>query len=107
MIGYIGSAGIVVGIIILYYLISFDPELDPFLREGKAPNRDPSLPFRVNPIDTIIYMSGRLGEAFFQNDTTITPVAKKRKHSAELGAAYLKVCEPLGHFAVVLLRRGI
>jgi len=51
MIGYVGTAGLAVLTIIVYYLVSYNPEKDPF--RGKEESNQPlSLtPSKSNPVD--------------------------------------------------------
>lgn len=49
-----GSAAIVVTIILLYYFTSFDPAKDPFRKDHSDSNGHPSTPVRENPFDLMI-----------------------------------------------------
>lgn len=51
VVGYIGSAGIVVLLIIFYYLVAYDAEKDPFQRADGTSESYPLIPFRRNLID--------------------------------------------------------
>jgi hypothetical protein len=46
-------------IITAYYLISYQPEVDPFQRSGDTIERSDAVSFRPNPIDTRLLKSFR------------------------------------------------
>jgi hypothetical protein len=52
-VGYVTTAGIAVFIIIAYYFISYEPDVDPFDRQADPRRLSNKVPFQPNPIDTI------------------------------------------------------
>ncbi|KAJ5156839.1 hypothetical protein N7492_009642 [Penicillium capsulatum] len=52
IIGYVATAGIVVMIIIVHYLLSFEPRLDPFRKN--SPNLNVEFLDRPNPVDELL-----------------------------------------------------
>ncbi|KAK9847367.1 hypothetical protein MYU51_019521 [Penicillium brevicompactum] len=51
IINYVASAGIAVFVIMLYFLVAFDPARDPFAKDEKSAENPP---FRPNAIDLLI-----------------------------------------------------
>ena len=88
VIGYVATAGIVVLIITGYYLLSFQPRLDPF-REGLL---DPALGFRgrPNPVDEIFLGPIRrlCTKLFGSHRTTV-------EAHARLEQSLVKVCDEI------------
>ncbi len=53
VVGYVGTAFIIVAIITGYYLLGYEPELDPFRKDSKDGSEE-LVPFRPNPVDKLI-----------------------------------------------------
>lgn len=76
-----GSAGILVLIILFYYLFSFDPALDPF-RKVYADSRDLLLLFQENPVDAVILrLMKRNRKVSGQERRIAAPVVNIEHHS--------------------------
>src|ERR1700744_4264947 len=59
VVGYVTTAGIAVFIIIAYYFISYQPDIDPFDRAADPHGLSNRVPFEPNPIDTIFLRAFR------------------------------------------------
>jgi hypothetical protein len=77
VVGYSVNAGIVVMIILVDYLIAFDPQADPFLDD--QPGAQPRANFRPNPVDKLVIK-------FIREKCKIHPKLSKRA-----GEALMKV----------------
>jgi hypothetical protein len=53
-VGYVGSAGIAITVLLAYYLFSFDAEANPFFRSSALSLQDSLNDFRPNPIDQML-----------------------------------------------------
>ncbi|KAK5996515.1 hypothetical protein PT974_01850 [Cladobotryum mycophilum] len=65
IVGYVGNAGIVVCIIVLFYLAAYDPTEDPFRSANDRNHGIDSIPFRPNPVDIILRDWGRRVKSMF------------------------------------------
>lgn len=54
MIGYVGTAGISIVIVAIYYLTAHRPECDPFRKDNGTVDFNRAVPFRPNPVDELI-----------------------------------------------------
>ncbi len=63
------TAGLVVTIIVAYYLFGYRPELDPFRKEDDVSDSQQPIPFRPNPVDEIVL--GAVRTLFRQGGTGI------------------------------------
>jgi hypothetical protein len=55
LVGFLGTAWLMVVILIAYYLIFFEPELDPFSDAARRGcTEGPETSFRPNPIDSML-----------------------------------------------------
>ncbi|OJJ48229.1 hypothetical protein ASPZODRAFT_23883 [Penicilliopsis zonata CBS 506.65] len=57
VLGYAITGFLVVGVLTVYYIFAFRPELDPFRKEDKPSESEEETPFRPNPIDNLICQS--------------------------------------------------
>src|SRR5689334_10627527 len=98
VIGYMGSAAIVVSIIIIYYLTSFDPGKDPFRKEDGTCHPNSSSPFRENPFDVVVLGLGRTIKNVLKQKRPISPsTQQKKQRNPRLEAAYVKACKPFSY----------
>jgi hypothetical protein len=87
-----GSAAIVVFVVILYYFTSYDPGKDPFRKHDGTSNNDSSIPFRENPFDvTFLGMKGTMLNMLKRVVPTLPSPSPKTQPNSRLEAAFMKV----------------
>lgn len=59
--GYVGTAGIVVPILVIYYVLAFQYDFDPFRETSKKGGNQKAHP--PNPVDSLVYEKLRLRSA--------------------------------------------
>ena len=86
-INYIGTAGIAVLIILVYYLTAYEPTNDPFERDGQS-----EIPFFPNPVDYHLLGWIRNGSRYISK-RFLGPHRLNPRVSARLENTFIKVCD--------------
>jgi hypothetical protein len=100
VIGYVGSAAIVVLIIVVHYLTSYDPQIDPFQKDIATSGPSPSAMCRANPFDvSVLSMAENFANIVAKAYSFTLPPRLSPQHNRRLAAAFIKVRESYARLA--------